>query len=147
MRFFEGRQPRFTQVPPRVRDSVMTAVLPSSAAFSAAAKAVEPEPRITRSNCSAMMGHLHLRGAALIGGPAAKPLASARHQTDEHDDDPDRRPADCGERCADAGRRDRHDEQWPGAADHDREHADDHGPYPGDRSAELLIVASAPLTY
>jgi len=49
MRFFEGRQPRFTQVPPTVRDSVMTAVFPSSAAFSAAAKAVEPEPRITRS--------------------------------------------------------------------------------------------------
>src|SRR5919204_1087165 len=53
IRFFEGRQPRLTQVPPRVRDSVITALLPSSAAFSAAAKAVEPEPRITRSNFSA----------------------------------------------------------------------------------------------
>src|SRR2546428_760106 len=35
MRFFEGRQPRFTQVPPRVRDSGITAVLPSSATLSA----------------------------------------------------------------------------------------------------------------
>src|SRR2546422_1743563 len=55
MRFFEGRQPRFTQVPPRVRDSVITAVLPSSAALSAAAKAVEPEPRMTRSNLSGLL--------------------------------------------------------------------------------------------
>src|SRR3989442_12555661 len=53
MRFFEGRQPRFTQVPPTVRSSVITAVLPNSCARSAAAKAVEPEPRMTRSNLSA----------------------------------------------------------------------------------------------
>src|SRR5436190_10199612 len=53
IRFLLGRQPRLTQVPPRVRDSVMIAVLPSSAALSAAAKAVEPEPRITRSKRSA----------------------------------------------------------------------------------------------
>src|SRR5438132_755623 len=53
MRFFEGRQPRFTQVPPTVRSSVITAVFPSSCARSAAAKAVEPEPRMTRSNLPA----------------------------------------------------------------------------------------------
>src|SRR5438132_5965958 len=53
MRFFEGRQPRFTQVPPTVRSSVITAVFPNSCARSAAAKAVEPEPRMTRSNFSA----------------------------------------------------------------------------------------------
>ena len=50
MRFLDGRQPRFTQVPPRVRLSVMAAVLPSSAARIAAANAVEPEPRMTRSS-------------------------------------------------------------------------------------------------
>src|SRR6266567_4340904 len=50
IRFFEGRQPRFTHVPPMVRSSVITAVLPSSCARRAAANAVEPEPRITRSN-------------------------------------------------------------------------------------------------
>src|SRR5712692_2503451 len=53
MRFFEGKQPRFTQVPPSLRSSVITAVLPSSWARSAAANAVEPEPRMTRSNLSA----------------------------------------------------------------------------------------------
>src|SRR5437899_13015584 len=55
MRFFDGRHPRFTQVPPRVRDSVITALLPSSAALSAAANAVEPEPRMTRSKRSSLM--------------------------------------------------------------------------------------------
>src|SRR5690242_12842971 len=49
IRFFEGRQPRFTQVPPMVRSSIITEVLPSSCARNAAANAVEPEPRITRS--------------------------------------------------------------------------------------------------
>src|SRR5216684_6078571 len=49
IRFLEGRQPRLAQVPPTVRNSVITAVLPSSAACKAAAKAVEPLPRITRS--------------------------------------------------------------------------------------------------
>src|SRR5260370_36152269 len=49
MRFLEGRPPRLAQVPPTVRNSAMTALLPSSAACSAAAKAVEPLPRITRS--------------------------------------------------------------------------------------------------
>src|SRR5574341_410988 len=58
MRFLLGRQPRLTQVPPRVRDSVITAVLPNSAALSAAAKAVEPEPRITRSNFSVISENL-----------------------------------------------------------------------------------------
>src|SRR5579884_100959 len=53
IKFFDGKQPRFTHVPPMVRSSVMTAVLPSSRARNAAAKAVEPEPRITRSNLSA----------------------------------------------------------------------------------------------
>src|SRR2546428_2312653 len=52
IRFFEGRQPRLTQVPPMLLDSVITAVLPSSCARSAAAKAVEPEPSITRFNFS-----------------------------------------------------------------------------------------------
>src|SRR5258707_10233468 len=50
IRFFEGRQPRFTHVPPVVRSSVITAVLPSSCARSAAANAVEPEPRMIKSN-------------------------------------------------------------------------------------------------
>src|SRR6266851_8002210 len=52
IRFLLGKQPRLTQVPPSARASVITAVLPSSAARSAAAKAVEPEPKMTRSNCS-----------------------------------------------------------------------------------------------
>src|SRR5260370_25850991 len=51
IRFFEGRQPRFTHVPPVVRSSVITEVLPGSCARSAAANAVEPEPRMTRSKC------------------------------------------------------------------------------------------------
>src|SRR5438093_1409366 len=49
MRFFDGRQPRLTHVPPTVRCSIMTAVLPSSWAVNAAANAVEPEPRIRKS--------------------------------------------------------------------------------------------------
>src|SRR5712691_11314082 len=49
MRFFDGRQPRLTHVPPTVRCSIMTAVLPSSCAVNAAANAVEPEPRISKS--------------------------------------------------------------------------------------------------
>src|ERR671937_2928261 len=49
MRFLEGRQPRLTQVPPTERASVMAAVFPSSLALMAAAKAVEPLPRISRS--------------------------------------------------------------------------------------------------
>src|SRR5260370_6193951 len=50
IRFFDGKHPRFTQVPPSVRFSVIATVLPSSAALIAAANAVEPEPRITKSN-------------------------------------------------------------------------------------------------
>src|SRR6266851_1189107 len=50
IRFFDGKHPRFTQVPPSVRFSVIAAVLPSSAALMAAANAVDPEPKITRSN-------------------------------------------------------------------------------------------------
>jgi hypothetical protein len=50
MGFFEGSYPRLTQVPPSMRFSVITTVLPSSAALIAAAKAVEPEPKITKSN-------------------------------------------------------------------------------------------------
>src|SRR5579875_646665 len=49
IRFFDGRHPRLTQVPPRVRFSVIAAVLPSSAARMAAAKAVAPEPKMTKS--------------------------------------------------------------------------------------------------
>src|SRR5215472_15351062 len=52
MRFLDGRQPRFTHVPPNVRTSVIAALFPDSAARSAAANAVDPEPRITKSNCS-----------------------------------------------------------------------------------------------
>src|SRR5258708_39256309 len=52
IRFLEGRHPRLAQVPPMVRYSIMTAVLPSSAPCRAAAKAVEPLPRITRSYLS-----------------------------------------------------------------------------------------------
>ncbi len=58
MRFLLGRQPRLTQVPPTVRTSVITARLPSSEALSAAAKAVDPEPRITRSYLSVAI-HVH----------------------------------------------------------------------------------------
>src|SRR5437870_11338822 len=58
IRFLERRQPRFTHVPPCVRDSVITAVLPSSAALSAAANAVEPDPRMTRSKRSSAIRHL-----------------------------------------------------------------------------------------
>src|SRR5579883_1658989 len=52
IRFLEGKHPRLAQVPPTVRSSVMATVLPSSAACRAAAKAVEPLPRITRSKRS-----------------------------------------------------------------------------------------------
>ena len=56
IKFLDGRQPRLTQVPPIVRSSVMTDVLPISCARRAAANAVEPEPSITRSNrCSCVI--------------------------------------------------------------------------------------------
>ena len=50
IKFFDGRQPRLTHVPPVVRSSAITEVLPSSCARGAAANAVEPEPRMRRSN-------------------------------------------------------------------------------------------------
>src|SRR6266851_2107296 len=49
IRFFDGKHPRFTQVPPSVRFSVIAAVLPSSAALMAVANAVDPEPKMTKS--------------------------------------------------------------------------------------------------
>lgn len=55
IRFLDGRHPRFTHVPPSVRTSVIAAVLPSSAARIAAANAVEPDPRMTKSNRCRML--------------------------------------------------------------------------------------------
>src|SRR5438105_15355194 len=72
IKFLLGRQPRLMQVPPRVRDSVITAVLPSSAALSAAAKAVEPEPRTTRSKRSGAI-------AVLLGRVQGRPRDIRAH--------------------------------------------------------------------
>src|SRR5712692_3696210 len=121
IRFFDGRHPRFTHVPPTVRDSVMTAVLPSSAAFNAAAKAVDPDPRITRSYRSDIMVTDRDACGALSGRPPAQPPPGGGRETRE----PERPPAERRERGAQAGRRDRDKEQRPAAADHDRDRADD----------------------
>src|SRR5207244_4087218 len=52
IRFFDGRQPRLTHVPPIGRSSVITADFTNSCAVSAAANAVEPDPKIKRSKLS-----------------------------------------------------------------------------------------------
>src|SRR5712692_7461347 len=104
IRFFDGRHPRFTHVPPTVRDSVMTAVLPSSAAFSAAAKAVDPDPRITRSYRSDIMVTDRDAGGALPGRPPAQPPPGGGREAGEHDREPERHPAERRERGAQAGR-------------------------------------------
>src|SRR5579859_59554 len=56
MRFFEGRQPRLAHVPPGVRRSTIATRAPRSEARIAAAKAVEPEPRMRKSNGSGIRG-------------------------------------------------------------------------------------------
>src|SRR3990172_2134245 len=56
MRFLDGRQPRFAHVPPSIRRSTIATRAPSSDALIAAANAVDPDPRIRRSNGSAIRG-------------------------------------------------------------------------------------------
>src|SRR5947208_13633231 len=76
IRFFDGRHPRFTQVPPSMRFSVIAAVLPNSAALIAAANAVEPEPRITRSNPRVFMS-----GTRQIDGWLSSPRGALWEQS------------------------------------------------------------------
>src|SRR5437667_4651598 len=66
IKFFDGKHPRFTQVPPIARSSVITAVLPSSCARNAAANAVEPEPRITRSNSAVSPSSMRAEMSAFL---------------------------------------------------------------------------------
>src|SRR5919197_1755030 len=70
IRFFDGRQPRLAHVPPTVRRSTIVTRAPSSLALIAAAKAVDPEPRIRRSYGSAMSGGSpsSLEGVVLASG-------------------------------------------------------------------------------
>src|SRR6266571_4035642 len=74
MRFLDGRHPRLTHVLPMVRSSVIAAVFPSSCAVSAAANAVEPEPRITRSKWSTIYVLLLVCGVPLPS-PSAQTLS------------------------------------------------------------------------
>src|SRR5260370_26236042 len=73
IRFFEGKHPRFTHVPPSVRFSVIAAVFPNSAALIAAANAVEPEPRITKSNRRASIS-CSLQTACWLPPPDGAPV-------------------------------------------------------------------------
>src|SRR5712691_6376366 len=76
IRFLDGRQPRLAHVPPSVRRSTIATRAPRSVARMAAAKAVEPEPRMTRSNGSGIGGGppSSLEGVVLAG------LADGRRQ-------------------------------------------------------------------
>src|SRR6267143_5661132 len=65
IRFFDGRHPRFTHVPPIVRSSIIKDVLPDSCARKAAAKAVEPEPRMSRSTSETVIQVLLWRSSPL----------------------------------------------------------------------------------
>src|SRR5712692_9175106 len=102
MRFFDGRHPRLTHVPPTVRSSVITAVLPSSRAVSAAANAVEPEPRMMRSQWSTIVLLLLTSSARLSRPSAHAPRHTARHggrRSDTPACDTRYSPGACGPRA------------------------------------------------
>src|SRR5260370_35540810 len=72
MSVFDGTQPTFTHVPPRVPASMMAALKPRSAARIAAAKAAEPPPTIAKSSSdpsSALDSLGSLIAVLLLSGP------------------------------------------------------------------------------